>query len=66
MLRQERIKEEVKVMNDHQQIYCDVNNCRFNSDGRFCDLDSIQVGCCCESEATRQEDSMCCSFREQL
>ena len=59
-------EQEVNVMSAKQQIFCDVNNCRFNCEGKNCTLDSIQVGCCCHDEATRQGDSMCCSFREQV
>ena len=53
-------------MKANQQIYCDVDNCRFNCESNHCSLDSIQIGCCCSDTATRQEDSMCCSFRERV
>ena len=49
-----------------QKIFCDVANCRFNHEGTACDLDSIQVGCCGTDEAKCREDSMCCSFREEV
>ena len=53
-------------MNANQQIYCDVNNCRFNREGKACSLESIQVGTCCHDKAKCQEDSMCCSFRQRV
>ncbi len=53
------------MMNANQQIYCDVNNCRFNCEGKACTLESIQVGNCGAKEAKSREDSMCCSFRQQ-
>jgi len=52
-------------MNANQHIYCDVNSCRFNCEGKACSLDSIQVGTCGHTKAKNQEDSMCCSFRPQ-
>lgn len=51
------------AVNPH--IYCDVNNCRFNHEGKACTLDTIQVGTRCHDKAKCQEDSMCCSFRQQ-
>ena len=50
----------------NHSIGCAVCDCMYNCEGKNCTLDSIQVGCCCHDEATRQEDSMCCSFREQV
>ncbi len=52
-------------MNANQHIYCDVNNCRFNREGKACSLESIQVGTCGHAKAKNQEDSMCCSFRPE-
>ncbi len=42
----------------HQSILCDVNKCKFNRNGKVCNLETIKVTCDCV-------DCTCCGSYEE-
>lgn len=49
----------------NQTIECEVHSCRFNSNSRHCDLDSIMVSPVRHATPNMPHDSMCASYKEK-
>ncbi len=54
-------KEVRNMQNINTCIGCDVNDCKFNVEGKNCSLSHIHVGCGCNSE----QDTCCDSFEKK-
>ena len=51
-----------------QNIKCDVDSCKYNSNNKECNLDEIQVSSNCncpKDEVCDQEQTVCASFEKQ-
>ena len=51
-------------MEKKQTIGCDVTSCVYNHEGVKCDLDHIEVSCC-DERCAEKNDSQCASYRSE-
>lgn len=54
-------------MKKKQNIKCEVDSCKYNSNNKECNLEEIKVSSCCDcsnDEVNDQEKTICSSFEK--